>query len=61
MRRRPRARLMAAGRMRSRSVANEFEWVDFALQPPSAMAESLDAAGVDGGVPDRRGEADGRG
>ncbi len=47
--------------MRSRSVANEFEWVDFALQPPSAMAESLDAAGVDGGVPDRRGEADGRG
>lgn len=38
-------------------MAHEFEWVDFALQAPSAMAESLDAAGIDGGLPDRQGEA----
>jgi hypothetical protein len=34
-------------------VADDFEWVDFALQPPCAMAESLDAAGVDGELPRR--------
>jgi hypothetical protein len=34
-----------------RAMGNEFEWVDFALQAPHAMAESLDAAGIDGGIP----------
>lgn len=38
-------------------MSNEFEWVDFALLPPNAMAESLDAAGIDGGLPDP-GQAD---
>ncbi|MFC3717034.1 hypothetical protein ACFONC_12800 [Luteimonas soli] len=28
-----------------------FEWVDFALQPPGAVVECLDAAGIDGCVP----------
>jgi len=32
-------------------VGNEFQWVDFALQAPCAMVESLEAAGIDGGVP----------
>jgi hypothetical protein len=32
-------------------MGNEFEWLDFALQAPNAMAESLDAAGIDGRVP----------
>lgn len=30
---------------------SEFEWVDFAMQAPNAMAESLDAAGIDAAVP----------
>lgn len=38
-------------------MAHDFEWVDFALQPPYAMAESLDAAGIDGELP-RRDAAD---
>jgi hypothetical protein len=47
-------------------MANEFEWVDFGLLPPCAIAESLDAAGIDGGVPrhgagDDGGCEDGRG
>ncbi len=36
-------------------MGNEFEWVGFALQAPGAMAESLDAAGIDGGIPCRVG------
>lgn len=32
-------------------MGNEFEWVDFALQAAHAMAESLDAAGIDAGIP----------
>jgi hypothetical protein len=33
----------------------EFEWCDFALQSPSAMSESLAAAGVDAALPERDG------
>ncbi|GAB3306190.1 hypothetical protein GCM10027564_07620 [Luteimonas notoginsengisoli] len=36
---------------RERTMCTEFEWVDFALQAPNAMAESLVAAGIECGVP----------
>lgn len=32
-------------------MGNAFEWVDFALQAPNAMAELLDAAGIDRRLP----------
>ena len=34
-------------------MTNEFEWTDFAMQSPCAMAELLDAAGIDGAIPGR--------
>jgi hypothetical protein len=45
------------GRMPSQpgaaDMTNEFEWTDFAMQSPCVMAELLDAAGIDGGIPGR--------
>jgi len=34
-------------------MGKAFEWVDFALQPPGVVVECLDAAGIDGNIPDR--------
>ena len=42
------------GMQSQRGAANmscEFEWTDFAMQSPCAMAELLDAAGIDGSIP----------
>jgi hypothetical protein len=46
---------MAASDSGRAAVADEFEWVDFAMQSPCTMAESLDAAGIGGELPPRDG------
>jgi len=47
----PAGLMVSRFRTGTRTMNDAFEWVGFALQAPGAIAECLDAAGIDAGVP----------